>query len=125
MKMPITEYLDDKFVSKSFVTTPISTQKKVFGQLLVTQYYANRTWEASELEFLAKVAEQIAMAMYQSRLYDELKNFSDKQVVINRIFEVIRSSINIDEILWNACYEIGRYLEVDHCCIIEYNPKKK
>lgn len=121
IKKNIGEVFSKEFFLESFVTTPIIFQNKLFGTILVAKVQECFKFQPSELDFLTKVAEQVAIAMYQVKLYDELKTFTDKQVIINRIFEVIRSSIDIDEILWNAVHEIGMYLEVNRCGIIEYN----
>lgn len=121
LNKPIEEVFSEEFFLKSFVITPIIYQHKLFGSLNIAQVKYYRNWKASELEFLAKVAEQLAIGMYQMKLYDELKKFTDKQVIITKIFEVIRSSIDIDEILWNACNEIGSFLKVDRCSIIEHS----
>ncbi|MEW5822596.1 MAG: GAF domain-containing sensor histidine kinase [Cyanobacteriota bacterium] len=114
--------LAKEFQAKSFVSTPIYFQNKLFGFLTLTNITSHFNLKPSELEFLLKVSEQLAIAMYQIKLYEELKKFTDKQVITNKIFEVIRSSIDIDEILWNSVHEIGIYLQTDRCGIIEYNP---
>ena len=113
------EIFDKAFFAQSVLSTPIIYQEKVFGNLIIFKQNETRNWKYNEREFLTKISEQLALAMYQIRLYDELKNFTDKQVIINKLFNVIRSSIDIDEILNNACTEIGKVLEVDRCGILE------
>lgn len=125
MQKPPEEVFSKEFEVKSFVTTPITYQNKLFGTLFVAQVFKQRQWSASEAEFLQKVAEQLAIGMYQLKIYDELRRFTDKQVVINKIFEVIRSSIDIDEILWNACNEIGAYINVNRCAILVHDEESK
>jgi GAF domain-containing protein len=113
-----TKLISKEFELQSFISTPIFYQNKLFGNVLIGQVTYQRNWTEAEADFMQKVAEQLAIGMYQIKIYEELKNFTDKQVLINKIFEVIRSSIDLDEILWNACNEIGSFLNTDRCAIL-------
>lgn len=126
-KLPVdpVKVIKPELISASFVCTPLIYQNKLLASLIVNTYQDKKHWLPDELDYLNKMAEQAAVAFYQIKIYDELKNFTDKQIVINKIFEVIRSSIDINEILKNACDEIGKYFEVDKCLITQYDKERK
>jgi two-component system sensor histidine kinase/response regulator len=67
------------------LVTPIVVQEELWGLLIAHQCSAPRQWQASEQFFLHRIAEHLAIAIYQSNIYSELQ--SQKLTLEQKVIE--------------------------------------
>ena len=63
----------DTFQAKAYVASPIFTGDSLWGLLSIYQNTMPRYWQTSEIELLEQIATQLAIAIYQSELYEKLQ----------------------------------------------------
>lgn len=55
------------------LVAPIAVQDQLWGLLIAQQCFGPRQWSESEKSFLGKIAEHLAIAIYQAQLYSQLQ----------------------------------------------------
>ena len=63
----------ETFQAKAYVVSPIFTGDFLWGLLGIYQNTTPRVWQAWEIELLEQIATQLAIAIYQSELYEKLQ----------------------------------------------------
>ncbi|MDX2215368.1 MAG: PAS domain-containing protein, partial [Oculatellaceae cyanobacterium bins.114] len=131
---------------KSEVIVPIvqnangSTQ--IWGLLIVHACSQHRHWQPAEVELLQHISEQLAIAIQQSELYQQVQHFNlnlEHQVqqrtvelqaalyfeaVLKRITDAVRDSLDEAQILQTAVEELAFALRVTHCDTALYSHDK-
>lgn len=67
------------------LAVPIIIQERLWGLLIAHQCFAPRQWLESEKNFLSHIAEHLAIAIYQARIYAELQR--QKHTLEERVIE--------------------------------------
>lgn len=112
---------------------------KLWGLLITHACATPRQWQPGELELLQQVADQLAIAIQQSQLYQQIQQWADtleEQVesrtteirqglelesVLKRITDRVRDSLDEEQILDTAVSELGKILQLDCCDTGIYN----
>lgn len=128
---------------KSVLILPISQSHALWGLLVVHQCSYYRHWEPSDTNLLRKLANQLAVAVHQSELHQQvqqLNNTLEKQVqertlqlqqalnfeaVLKRITDRVRDSLDEAQILQAAVQELALALELDTCNAALYDLKQR
>ncbi|MGB8685920.1 MAG: GAF domain-containing protein [Microcoleus sp.] len=63
----------EQFQAKSYAVFPIFSGENLWGLLAIYQNATPRNWESWEIELLEQIASQLAIAIQQSELYEELQ----------------------------------------------------
>ncbi|WP_138504358.1 PAS domain S-box protein [Nostoc sp. PA-18-2419] len=61
-----------KFQTKASLAVPIMLDEELFGALIANQCSAPRHWQPIEIDLLQQMSQQVAIAIHQSRIYQEL-----------------------------------------------------
>ncbi|MDZ8023369.1 MAG: PAS domain S-box protein [Nostoc sp. DedQUE11] len=61
-----------KFQTRASLAVPIMLNEELFGALIANQCSAPRHWQPIEIDLLQQMSEQVAIAIHQSRIYQEL-----------------------------------------------------
>jgi PAS domain S-box-containing protein len=61
-----------KFQTRASLAVPIMLNEELFGALIANQCSAPRQWQPIEIDLLQQMSEQVAIAIHQSRIYQEL-----------------------------------------------------
>ena|GEM_PF-1161059 len=61
-----------KFQTKATLVVPIMLNNKLFGALIANQCSGVRHWQPIEIDLLQQMSEQVAIAIQQSQIYQEL-----------------------------------------------------
>ncbi|PZV23982.1 MAG: hypothetical protein DCF12_18145 [Snowella sp.] len=70
----------ETFQAKAYVASPIFTGDSLWGLLGIYQNTMPRHWQPWEIELLEQIATQLAIAIYQSELYEKLqKELQERQ----------------------------------------------
>jgi len=105
----------------------------VWGLLITHACAEPRQWQAEELELLQQVAEQLAIAIYQAELHDQVRQLNrtlehqvqertaklqqalDFEALLRQITDQVRDSLDEDQILETIVTGLGQGLGLE-CC---------
>lgn len=114
-----------------------SLEKPDFAQLIIPVYRDNsqetfqetsigliacycshpRHWSANELDFLQLIAQQLAIAIRQSQIYERSQRQAQREKLINQITSQTRQSLDLETILNSAIAQLLDALEIDRCLV--------
>jgi PAS domain S-box-containing protein len=115
---------------RSFLVVPILHSDRLWGLLGTHQCSSPRHWEPVEIALLEQLATQVAIAIQQSELYEQIQSFAaglERQVqertaelqqalqfeaMLKRITDSVRDSLDEDQILQRAVQELALGLPV-------------
>jgi GAF domain-containing protein len=118
---------------KAKLVVPILQGEQLWGLLVVHQCSAPRRWQTWEGEFLKQLADQLALTIQQSELYQRMQHFnaalerqvkartaelqlaSELEATLKRITDKVRDSLDERQILQTAVQELAKGLGVDAC----------
>lgn len=95
------------------------------GVLGIFSTNKERTWTTEETEFLKEISEQIYLAMYQANLFSTIDKQFKRELTTKNITELVRGSLDLNEVKANIVTEIGKAIKADRCFIIMYDHKNK
>ncbi|HEY9832246.1 MAG TPA: response regulator [Stenomitos sp.] len=134
------EFLAQLQVSAS-LTVPILQGEKLWGLLIAHHCQGIRKWQSLEVELLQQLATQVAIAVQQSELYQQVqaelaerkrveeglrehKAALQRQVhrafLLKQITQDIRQSLDTHQILITTAAQIGQAFRVNRCVIHTY-----
>ncbi|BAU41163.1 GAF domain-containing protein [Leptolyngbya sp. O-77] len=105
----------------------------LWGLLIVHSCETHRQWQPSEADLLQHIADQLAIALQQAELYDQVRqlnlNLEDKvqqrtaelerslnyEALLRRISDRLRDSLNEHQILQTAVQELAEQLHLSTC----------
>ncbi|MCP4417561.1 MAG: GAF domain-containing protein [Chloroflexi bacterium] len=93
--------------TKSEIAVPIAIGSKVLGVLDV-QHNLVHGLDQSDAELLTAIANQVAVALENARLYERSQEQAERQVAINLIGQRILETTTIEEAMQTAVRELGR-----------------
>lgn len=99
--------------TKSELAVPIATEQEVLGVLDVQRTTAGSLTEA-DANVLQLVANQVAIALQNARLYAFTQQRADRQSRINSIGQQIQGTSSIEQAMKVAVRELGRALDMDY-----------
>jgi len=105
--------------SKSILFVKIKKDNNVWGGIGLQTFCDFRRWTDKEIEFLKAIAYQIYIAVKHAELYLKTKKQAEKEALIRKITETIRSTLDINEVLTIICDEVAKVFDVQRATIIE------
>ncbi|MCC5610341.1 GAF domain-containing protein [Nostoc sp. CHAB 5834] len=118
----------NKFQVKANLVVPLLRQKELWGLLCIHQCSEARDWKESEIEFIRQIADHLTVAIQQARhLHEvqlqaaELAQAAQRDQVIARIVDEIRSPLDIETIFKTTTQEIRQLLQADRVAIFSFN----
>lgn len=108
----------------STLSIPILYRDELLGILVIT-YRQKYIVKKEHIDFVKSLSEQIAIALYQSRLFEKEKKARQKEKLLNRIVTAVRRSIDLNEMKQNIVTYIGKYFEADEVLIHQIKSKTK
>lgn len=105
----------------SVLVFPIYYLNDFLGDLVL--HYVDSTHEAGgdEINLLKDIAGQIAIALHQANLYKLVKKNAEKENILRKLIETIRTTINLDETKQTIVKIIGETLNAARCFITDYD----
>lgn len=111
-----------RFKMKSGVGIPFFYMDKLVAVLAI-EYSKEKVLPSNEeLDFLRILGNQIGMAFNQIQLYQQTKITAERESLLRKIFEIMRSSLELNVIKSKIVEEIGKVLNGDRCYILTYEP---
>ena len=104
---------------KSLIIIPIAYKEDVLGIIAVCNVCLKKDCEVSYIDILRDISHQIAVAIKQAELYSNIKKQAEREKLLRKITETIRSSLNIDNVFNIICKEIAEVFNVEKSSIVE------
>ncbi|EKE04226.1 MAG: GAF sensor hybrid histidine kinase [uncultured bacterium] len=104
---------------KSLIIIPIAHKEDILGIIAVCNIHSKKDWEISYIDILKDISHQIAVAIKQAELYSNIKKQAEREKLLRKITETIRSSLNIDDVFNIICKEIAEVFNVEKSSIVE------
>lgn len=123
----------------AWLLVPLQVGSLLWGSLSLNHCHQPWVWQDSEVELASAVANQLAIAIQQSQLYQQVQQFNadlEMQVqerttqlqqafhfeeTLKRITDRVRDSLDEDQILQTAVQELGWAIGVTTCNAALYN----
>lgn len=102
---------------RSSLIVPLICQQETIAVLALHQCGQVRVWQDDEVQLLAIVADQAALALSQARAYEQVRALAKRETLINTITSAIRSSLDPQEIFAAITQQLGQALHVDGCAL--------
>lgn len=102
---------------------PLYYAKELLG-ILSIQYVKTHEMIEDEIEFMNMIANQVAIAIHQAKLYKITQVQAEKEKLLRKTFETMRSSLDINDIKATIVTEVCKALNADRCFIMEYDKTK-
>lgn len=92
------------------VTIPLKLREEVIGALDIRSNTPNRQWNENEMALIQAVAERVALALENARLFEETTRRADRERAVSEITTHIRSNTDPQAMLQTALEELKRAL---------------
>jgi signal transduction histidine kinase len=85
----------------------------LWGLLTVHQCSQARQWQSTEIDLLEKLATQVAIAIQQAQLFNQVQQQATREQLLNQISQALNSSLDPEHILQEIVTLIGEGFGVD------------
>jgi PAS domain S-box-containing protein len=107
----------------SWLGVPMSIGDRVVGVISVQAYRPNAYGEEEQL-LLSTVADQIAVAAENARLYADARQRAEELTALNAVAARLGQSLDLQEVLDAAMEEVARVLSVEASAVSLVNPEE-
>lgn len=136
---PCYRELLESFQAQANLVIPTRQGEALWGLLVVQHCQSSRPWQEWEIRLLQELSDQLAIALQQAQLYEQLQALNQTleekvrqrtselqrslqfEALLKRITDRVRDSLDEAEILNTALRELGENLNADGCDIGLYN----
>lgn len=136
---PCYRELLESFQAQANLVIPIRRGEDLWGLLVAQHCQSSRPWQEWEIRLLQELSDQLAIALQQAQLYEQLQALNQTleekvrqrtselqrslqfEALLKRITDRVRDSLDEAEILNTALRELGENLNADGCYIGLYN----
>jgi two-component system, NtrC family, sensor kinase len=95
-------------------------QGEVNGVIGLHQCDREREWTRLEQQLVEGVANQLAIAIDQSRLYREMQHRAEREALLRLVVSQIRSTLDLDTILHTVVQQVRQLLKTDRVAIYQF-----
>ena len=125
------------FQVRANVVVPLLCNQALWGLLCIHQCDAARHWQQSEIDLIQQLANQLAIAIQQASLYEQmqselvirkqaelkLQQQAQREHLLASITQRVRSSLNLEEILNSTVEELHQVLQADRVLVYRVFPE--
>ena len=114
------DYIQDsrsEIKNQNAVVAPIRLQNQTIGTIQLLETEGQHQWDESELALVQTVADQVAQAAENLRLFDETRRQAGREQTIRQIAERMRSAASLDELIKIAAEELGQRLSAEYALV--------
>ena len=97
-------------VAESWVGVPMASGNQVNGMMAVQNFTEARIYGEHERELLTAVANQTAIAIENSNLFEQEQARARREQILRVITARVRGSTDVDTVMRTAAQEVGRAL---------------
>jgi len=92
------------------LAVPVKLRDQVIGVIHVEAADSNRQWSADEVALVQSIAERVALALENARLFEGTSRRAEREQVVSQVTARIGASPNFDRILQTTIQELSRAL---------------
>jgi GAF domain-containing protein len=105
---------------KSNYTVRITHHGELLGILYLNYFKQKRDLLKEDPNLLKILSDQAGIALYQARLYAQTKKLAERESHLRKITEVVRNSLEINEIIDSVCKAIPEIFAVQRVVITDF-----
>lgn len=109
---------------KSIMGTGIIRGDNVWGTLILSAYEKKEDWSNEDKTVLKTIANQIYIAINQAELYEKEKNRAEREKLLRKVIETVRSSLDINSVKEKVISEVCQSFNADRCYFRSFNKKE-
>ncbi|MBK8987487.1 MAG: GAF domain-containing protein [Chloroflexi bacterium] len=103
-------------VSASLIFVPLFLGQRPVGAMSV-QSYAHAAYNERDLALLTGIANHVAVALENARLYSETQRRAEREALVNAITQKIQSTLTVENALETAVTELGRVFQSPYAAV--------
>jgi GAF domain-containing protein/HAMP domain-containing protein len=103
--------------NQTALVAPIRLQNQTIGTIQLLETQGPHQWDELELALVQTVADQVAQAAENLRLFDETRRRAGREQIIRQITERIRSATNLDELVKIAAEDLGQRFSAEYSLV--------
>ncbi len=107
----------------SALVLPLFYNKKFLGDLVLHYVEVQHEISKEDLDFLNMLSDQIAIALHQSKLYEQVQIQAEREKISRNIIEILRSTLDREMIKYLFVKNIGKYFNADRVFFADYDLK--
>lgn len=115
----------EKFGVKSAFAFPLYHSDEMLGALAIHYVKKNHVIREDEINLLKTIANQIAIALHQAKLYKITQVQAERERINRNIIEILSSTLDKSTIKNLFVKNIGEYFQADRVLFAEYDSRKK
>lgn len=105
----------------SALVFPIFYKDEFLGDLVLHYVDKKHNVGNEEIDFLNLLSSQIAISLYQAKLYAEMQTTATRETILRKIIEITRSSLDPKKVKEQVVNELGRAFKADRCYFRTYD----
>lgn len=113
----------EKYKVNSALVFPLFYSDEFLGDLVLHYVEVQHEIGKDEVEFLNLISSQIALALYQSKLYEKIQLQAERERISRNIIEILRSTLDKNMIEHLFVKNIGKYFNADRVFFSEFDKK--
>jgi GAF domain-containing protein len=102
--------------TKCEAAVPIISRDVVLGVLDIQHNILNGINE-EEITLLQSISDQIAIALENARLFDQIQRQANYESLLNQVTQKIQTASSVDQVLQITAQELGRALNADYTSV--------
>lgn len=110
----------NKYKDFSFFAFPLYYAGDLIGGLAISYIKKRHEIEEDELNLLSMIADEIATAIYHSKMFKITKKQAQREAILRKVIEAVRISLDINEVKKKVVYEVGKAFKADRCYFRSY-----
>lgn len=113
----------EKYKVNSVLVFPLFYANEFLGDLVLHYVEVQHKIGNDEIEFLNLISDQIALALYQSKLYEKIQLQAERERISRNIIEILRSTLDKNMIEHLFVKNIGKYFNANRVFFSEFDKK--
>jgi len=107
--------------AKTMLGISIQKDEDKWGGLFLSKTVNFDLWTKEEIKLLEIISDQLFIAIKQAESYTTFKKQAERESLLRKIIQTIRSSLDINEIMDNLVTEVCKAFKADRCFIRLFN----
>lgn len=112
----------EKYKINSAFTFPLYYRDELLGVFSIHYVTGKNSIGDEEINFLNSIANQLAIAIYQAKLYKKLQLQAERERISRNIIEILRSTLDKEVIKHLFVKNIGKFFNANRVFFSEFNP---
>jgi len=105
---------------KSLIIAPLYNKGAIIGTLALHRIKIQEKWSVDYINILKDITNLIAAAIGQINLSTNFEKLTEKERNLNKITEIIRSTLDINKVFDLICEKVSELFNVERVSIIEF-----